>query len=230
MTNSTTQQIVVDFSSNLGGSDYFLINQGYPDSTGAAPNGASLDTRSFEDSSYSHGTDLNPLSMPEIVKDAITVSSIPVDPNGIYLIIAGPDIASSSTGFCAPNTPPHHGSFDYFLVNLKYAFIGNPGRCPTTAAPQLTWPGPTPNDDFAADGIANSIAAVLSAIVTNPYGDGWFDRYGLENSAKCQGTFGTTYGAANGSRANIRLGLRDFLIQQNWVNAHKGYCAMASPQ
>src|SRR5687768_885830 len=30
MTNGSTQQIVVDFSSNLGGSDYFQINHGYP--------------------------------------------------------------------------------------------------------------------------------------------------------------------------------------------------------
>src|SRR5262245_38664159 len=38
------------------------------------------------------------------------------------------------------------------------------------------------NGSFSADGMANALAAVLSATVTNPTGSGWFDRYGLENS------------------------------------------------
>jgi len=79
--------------------------------------------------------------------------------------------------------------------------------------------------------MANALAAVLSATVTNPLvGTGWFDRYGLENSTKCQGIFGPTYPAANGAPANIRFGWRDYLIQQNWVNnTRKGYCALAAP-
>jgi hypothetical protein len=66
----------------------------------------------------------------------------------------------------------------------------------------------------------------LAEVVTDPTGGGWFDRYGLENAAKCVGQFGTTYLTANGARANLRLGRRDYLIQQNWVNDRKGHCAM----
>ena len=66
----------------------------------------------------------------------------------------------------------------------------------------------------------------MSEIVTNPTGGGWFDRYGLENASKCGGQFGTTYAASNGARANLKLGGRDYLIQQNWVNDRKGNCAM----
>jgi hypothetical protein len=62
--------------------------------------------------------------------------------------------------------------------------------------------------------------------MTNPAGDGWFDRYGFENADKCQNTFGQTYVTANRARANIRVGSRDFLIQQNWVNDRKASCAM----
>ena len=32
---------------------------------------------------------------------------------------------------------------------------------------------------------------------------------------------------SNGARANIRLGLRDFLIQQNWVNDRRPHCGMS---
>jgi hypothetical protein len=76
------------------------------------------------------------------------------------------------------------------------------------------------------------LAHALNAVVTNPTGSGWFDRYGLENSEKCEGTYGTTYEvpAAYGNgiaEANIRLGRRDFLLQQNWVNGKKGHCSMS---
>jgi hypothetical protein len=39
---------------------------------------------------------------------------------------------------------------------------------------------------------------------------------------------GTTYSTANGARANLKLGTRDFLIQQNWVIARREHCAMNS--
>jgi hypothetical protein len=39
-------------------------------------------------------------------------------------------------------------------------------------------------------------------------------------------TFGATYIAANGSAANMKLGTRDYLIQQTWVNSSAGFCAL----
>jgi hypothetical protein len=81
--------------------------------------------------------------------------------------------------------------------------------------------------------LASNLAHALNATFTNPRGNGWFDRYGLENADKCvdalgQPTFGQTYLTANGARANIHLGAAgDYLIQQNWVNDRKGRCAMS---
>ncbi len=43
-----------------------------------------------------------------------------------------------------------------------------------------------------------------------------------ENGDKCAWQWGSTYTAANGARANVRLGSRDFLLQTNWVNAGGG--------
>src|SRR4030095_14238210 len=99
------------------------------------------------------------------------------------------------------------------VVQIKYAFIGDPARCPSSAAPQLAFPGPTPNGSFAGDGIANNLAAAISAMVSNPTGTCWFDRYGFENSTKCKGLFGPTYTVPNGAQANVHLGTRDYLLQ-----------------
>ena len=226
--DSYTQQIVRDFITGIGGSSYFTINNGYSDSNGLAPSGALIYSGETSNSFW-YGSDLNPLAMQGVVTDAVTTGSLPADPNGIYLILASSDMASTTTGLCAPNAPPYHGSFTWNGVTLKYGFVGNPLRCPSVGAPQLAWPGPTPNDDFAGDGIVNRMAWVLSTIVTNPTGAGWFDRYGFENSTKCQGLFGPTFQSPNGSSANVFLGSRVYLLQQNWVNARKAYCALSSP-
>ena len=70
------------------------------------------------------------------------------------------------------------------------------------------------------------MAHAISGTVTNPWGNGWFDRFGLENSDKCQGTYGQTYTTWNGAQANMYLNGRDLLIQQNWVNDGRGRCGL----
>lgn len=224
-----TRSIIVDLLLNLGSTAYFNINVAYKDLNGLSPSGGLIFSGSATDE-YSKGATLSALAIQSIVSDQIASLALPLDAAGIYVVLGSADIHSSVAGFCQPNGAPHHGAFLFNGAQVKYAFIGNPLRCPSVAAPHLTFPGPTPNDDFAGDGIANLLAAVLSATVTNPTGSGWFDRYGFENSTKCQGVFGPTYAAANGSRANIRIGFRDFLMQQNWVNTRKGHCALAAPE
>jgi len=39
----------------------------------------------------------------------------------------------------------------------------------------------------------------------------------LEIVDKCVWKFGSTYITKNGARANMKLGQRNFLIQQNWI-------------
>lgn len=212
----------------LSTTSYFNINAGYPDAIGNGPSG-NVTLSGVGTDSYSQGFELTPASIRKIVMDQIQGGVLPLDGAGIYVVFASADVAANAAGFCIPGAPPHHGFIDFFGAQIKYAFIGNPLRCPTIAAPHLS--NPTPNDNFAADGIVNNMVAALCAVVTNPTGQGWFDRYGLENSTKCANNFGQTYTAPNGARANIQLGTRHWLIQQNWVNTtRKGFCAMAPPQ
>ena len=227
--NPATQMILEDFVTNVGGSPYFQINAMYPNMFGQTPSGALLYGGSVADR-YSHGTELTQADIAEVVSDQITNNGLPQDPGGIYVVLASADVGSIATGFCS-TTLGHHGRGYALGVDFKYAFLGNPERCPRAAAPQFFTRKadlPTPNGDLAADAMVSTLAQVLSEIVTNPLGGGWFDRYGLENAAKCVDQFGPTYTTANGARANLRLATRDYLIQQNWVNDRKGHCAMNS--
>jgi hypothetical protein len=73
--------------------------------------------------------------------------------------------------------------------------------------------------------MASIMTHELEETATDPEINAWIDGNG-ENGDKCAWQFGTQYTTANGASANVRLGNRDYLIQQNWVNAGGGDCAL----
>jgi phosphate-induced protein 1 len=228
--NTGVQFILTDFLSNLGGSPYFQINAMYENGIGGAPSGAFFYSGAAIDR-YSHGLELTASDIAGIVENQILTGALPLTPSGIYVVLASADVSSNATGFCVASALPHHGTGEALGTQFRYAFIGNPNRCPTIAAPQFFTGGvqlPTPNQNLAADAMASTLAQLLSRVITNPTGGAWFDRYGLENASKCVGQFGSTYATLNGARANLKLGLNDYLIQQNWVMGKKEHCAMNS--
>lgn len=105
---------------------------------------------------------------------------------------------------------------------MKFSFVGNPDRCPSACEAQSTGP----NGNAGADGMASIIAHELEEAVTDPDLNAWYDGRGAENADKCAWTFGTTFRAPNGAAANMALGSRNYLIQQNWVNSGSGFCAL----
>lgn len=229
--DTDTQFILTDFISEVGGSPYFQINATYPDTQGRTPSGALVYGGAAVDR-YSHGLELTAADIQGIIADKILAGQLPLDPSGIYLVLASADVSSSATGFCQASAQPHHSRAMVLGTDFMYGFVGNPVRCPTIAAPQFIASDgsrlPTPNGNFGADGMASTMVHLLNEIVTNPTGGGWFDKFDLENADKCAGMFGQTYTTSNGAQANIKLGPRDYLIQQNWVNDRKGRCAMQS--
>lgn len=229
--DTTTPRVLADFFTSIGNSQYAQINATYTDASGQPAASAFIYGGEVTDASYSRGVDLTQEDIVSLISYQVNNFQLPQDPNGIYVIIASADVASTATGFCAPGVPPLHAQG---IVNgnfVKYIFLGNPNRCPSVAGPQFSRTGPTPNNSYTADVLASNLAHALNGLVTNPVGSGWYDRYGLENTDKCQDAsgqpgFGATYLTANGARANVKMGGRDWLIQQNWVNDRKARCAM----
>jgi hypothetical protein len=203
------------------------INSTYADGIGQAPSGAFIYGGDVADPFYSHGLDLTTSDITGIISDQVNSFQLPQDPQGIYIILASADVASSATGFCTTSAISYHGQGIVNGAQVRYVFLGNPNRCPSVAGPQFSRTGPTPNGTYAGDVLVNNLAHALNGILTNPLGNGWFDRYGLENADKCQNIFGQTYTTSNGARANVKFGGRDYLIQQNWVNDRKPRCGMA---
>jgi Phosphate-induced protein 1 conserved region len=219
--------IVTDFVSNLGSSSYFMINSEYPDASGAAPSGGLIYAGSVREA-YSRGPTLTQADVAGIVTDQLTSGGLPADAAGIYVVLTSADVTvvDGDTQFCV-TCCELHGASTFAGVSIKYAFVGNPRRCPSSCGSAVAG-GRAPNDNPDGDAMVSWLAHALNGIVTNPLvTNGWFDRYGLENSQKCEGLYGDTYPAQGGGVANVRLGQRDYLLQQNWVNGRKGRCSLS---
>ena len=220
---NTAQTILTDLANNIGGSSYFNINTTYYDGAGRHVAGSVSYAGSTSDS-YSQGATLSDNGVQAVVTQAITSGSLPNDSNGVYFVLTSADVNESS-GFCTQYCGWHTHANITGLGDVKFSFVGNPDRCPSACAAQTTGP----NGNAGADGMASIIAHELEEATTDPDLNAWYDTRGQENADKCAWTFGTTYTAPNGAKANMKLGTHDYLIQQNWVNATGGYCAKAYP-
>jgi hypothetical protein len=134
----------------------------------------------------------------------------------------GPGAPAFCTTFCG-----WHTHFAWSGGNdVKYAFVGNGStQCPTSCIAQSTV---SPNGNPGADGMANVVAHELSEATTDPDLSAWYDSKGNENADKCAWNFGATSTLSTGAKYNVTLlsGLK-VLLQQNWVNARGGYCALS---
>jgi hypothetical protein len=219
---NTATTILTNLGSSIGGSPYFNINTTYHDAANSAVVNSVLLSSSTTDS-YSQGTALSDAGVQNVVASAISSSRLPKDANGVYFVLTSADVNETS-GFCTQYCGWHtHASIAG--ADIKYAFVGNPDRCPSACEAQTTGP----NGNAGADGMASILSHELEEATTDPDLNAWYDRRGEENADKCAWTFGTTSTAANGSKYNIVLGGKQYLIQRNWVNASGGYCAVSYP-
>ncbi len=223
--NDQAPLLLEEFAINLGGSAYFNINTLYRDASGARPLNSIFYGGAIGDD-YSRGREMVDADVQAIVLNAIEAGHLPQDPRAIYVVLGASDVTVSdaSTALCRDYCG-FHDFFNFDNMTMKFAFVGGPSRCPSKCAAQTVGPNGTLN----ADAMASIMANLLSTTVTNPEGTGWYDKRGRENADKCAGKFGATYTVENGAKANMRLGSHDYLIQQNWVNKGRGYCALSYP-
>ncbi len=217
---NTATSILPDLIAGLSGSPYYNINTSYYDGASVAVTNSTLLKKSVTDN-YSRGTALADADVTAVVSNAITSGALPADPNAVYFVLTSADVNETS-GFCTSYCGWHtHGTIAG--QDIKYSFVGNPDRCPSACEAQTTGP----NGNAGADGMASVLTHELEEAVTDPDLNAWYDGSGAENADKCAWKFGTTYTTSNGSKANMKLGARDFLIQQNWLNASGGLCTLA---
>src|SRR5215468_8250723 len=220
----TGPPILTDFVSNEGGSGYFDINTTYGDATGSVPNAV---TFAGQTTVAGNSTSLADNDIANIVATALVQFGGTPDTNGVYFVLTAPGINETS-GFLTKYCGWHdNGAFTSggTTFDIKYSFVGNAsgpslGNCAVQTSN-------SPNGDPGADAMVSVIAHELEETATDPDLNAWYDSSGEENADKCAWMFGTTYTASNGSLANMNLGTRDYLVQQNWLNAQGGMCTLS---
>ena len=221
-TEYTSASNIIDaWAGAIGGSPYENINTTYGDTT--ANVSGQIHYAGFALDAGSQGTSLSDNSIAAIVSSALTSKALPLDTNGVYMVLTAPGVKETSgflTQYCGWHT---YGTYNG--SNIKYAFIGD------AAGPRLgncaEQSSSSPNGDPAVDAMVSVMSHELEESASDPNLNAWYDSSGEENADKCAWTFGAIYKASNGSMANMNLGGRDFLIQQNWLNLNGGSCALA---
>jgi hypothetical protein len=223
---STTKTLLQNFIGGLNGSAYEAINKTY------TINGGNISGNVNFAGAVNDGgtkTSLTDNDIQSIVA-AHAGHDLPLDTNGVYFVLT-PTNVNESSGFCTQYCGWHtHGTIGG--KDIKYAFVGNPDRCPSACEMQSV--GPNGNGNGGADGMASIIAHEQEEAISDPDLNAWYDRRGEENADKCAWTFGCTVGstcptASNGASYNLSLSAGNFLIQQNWLNANGGQCTMSNP-
>jgi hypothetical protein len=222
---NSTGAVLRDLASNIGGSGYYNINTTYHQKSGAKVQNAVRYGGSVSNF-YSQGKTLSQADVEAVVKAALP--ALGTDPNGVYFVVGAADVdATEGDGALCADFCGYHSYFRSGSTAVKYSLIGNPSRCPSSCAEQ--W-DTTPNDNPTADAMASIVAHELSEAVTDPELDAWYRSFsGKENADICAWQFGTEYTTASGARANVKLGARDFLLQQNYIQGQNRCALFYSP-
>jgi hypothetical protein len=205
-----SQSILRDFAGSIGGSPYFGINTTYSDRAGLKV----ANKVAFAGETVDPGTltSLTDAQIQGVVSNTLSSGRLPKDTNGVYFVLTAAGVTASSgflTQYCGWHTHATLSGSD-----IKYSFVGDPtGPKISSCAQQTT---ASPNGNPGVDAMISVLAHELEEAVTDPDLNAWYDRQGAENADKCAWTFGTTYAAAGGGLANMKLGSRDYLVQRNW--------------
>jgi len=225
---SADGSLVGYFLSHLGGSPYFNTNSTYTDGAGQAiANVVNYNAYWANNTDVpGNGQSVSDAQMVAMLQSGFDGGKLSYDPNALYAIFSAGTVnlgGGFGTQYCAYH---YHGTVTIGGVSKTVLYAAMPY---VYAYPSACTNGtPAPNGDPAADGVVNVLAHEVEETTTDMMGNAWFDRRGYENADKCAWNFGTTQNNGTGVW-NIIVGSKNFLVQQNWVNAGSGGCRQTWP-
>lgn len=246
-TDNKVAPLLEDFARNIGSSDWYSISTKYYQFQRQTEAGAGVvmpqvreyvsGQVSFGGSIYigaPYGNSLVDHGIENAVLTAITTDAgaLPTDLNAVYFVFTSAEVNETS-GWCNSYCG-WHGNYDINGKNLRIAFVGDTGSCSNCSLQdEYKYYGidKSPNGNWSADSMVSVIAHELSESATDPDVNSsvaWEDDYAYENSDKCAWLYGLPYLTNTGSVANIKVGNRDWMVQQNWVldDAGIGHCGL----
>ena len=216
------------FMSHIGGSPYFNINTTYTNAAGLAIRNVVNYTQFWANNSYNvpgtktRVTDANMLSM---LQYAFNNGKLAYDPNTLYAIFTAGTVnlgGGFGTQYCAYHS---WGNVTIAGVSRQVLYAAMPDAYAKASA--CSNGTASPNNDPHGDAVVSVLVHEIEETTTDMNGNAWYDAQGYENADKCAWNFGTTFTTANGGVANVTLGTKSFLVQQNWINSGTGGCRLS---
>ncbi len=213
---SADNSLVGYYVRNIGTSAYWNINTTYTDNTGKHVPNSLLYTQYWATDTLSP-----PIGVAANVPDrriqsgivyAFQSGRLTYDPQTIYAVLSDTkvNLGGGFGSYCA-----YHGMFTWQGKKVVYAVM--PFQADFANGCTLLQ-GTSPNSDFNADAEVDTFAHELEEAATDPDLNAWYDAQGAENADKCVTYYNPIYVTANGGRANMKIGTKDFLTQGNWKN------------
>jgi len=234
------QKVLVNLITHIGGSPYFNINTTYY-SLEPGPNinnpikdrvVNAVHYMGNTTDNYSQGTSPSDQQVFLAVANAITSGALPVDKNGVYFLLTSADVNAQgySENFCAWHGNTGAGPQSIDGTDIKVSWVGNAAAL---YAYNCIWNYQTTlSGSMGADGMASLIAHELEESVTDPDGTSWINLgngFFGENADMCLAVFPGSYHSGSASDPqppDMKFGGIPYLIQENWVNAKGGLCAI----
>jgi hypothetical protein len=221
--------LIQHFLNTLGGTPIEQVATTYGDNTGNVSGNVTVGGTIFVSSTKN----LTDRSLQTTVSNALTSGKLPTDANGVYFVLTSSNINETS-GFCTQYCG-FHTRATLNGADIKYAFVGNPDRCPSGCEIQTTGPNSPNTGVGGADGLINVLSHEQFEAITDPDLNAWFDASGQEDSDKCNFNFGATStcnanglcsaaGTSAAAKYNQTFGSNNWMIQQQWENANGGAC------
>ena len=216
--------LIGTFLRGLGNTLYYNINKTYWDNIGGSlryvSGAVTYDGYWADGSSAPSGTqNISDAAIQAEIVSGFTSHNLTYAPDTIYTVFSAGGVnlgGQAFTQYCA-----YHGNFTWNGQDVIYAVMPY-NAYSSSCQGQAT----TPNSD-AADYEVNTLVHEIEEANTDPDLNAWYDRRGYENADKCAWTWGTTSTAPNGSKYNVTIGGRNWLIQRNWKNSGSGSCALS---
>ncbi len=216
-TGSADGSLVGYFLSHLGGSSYYNINTTYTDTVGGGhtvANALSYTGYWADNVSAPSGSQaVSDAAIQSEIINGFTSGKIAYDPSTVYAVFSSGSVnlgGGAFTQYCA-----YHGEFTWNGNVVLYAAMPYDQAAPNACS----W-GSYPNNDPGADSEVNTLAHELEEANTDPQLNAWYDSSGYENGDECAWIFGTAN--LSGGLANITVGAKNFMVQENWLNVTNG--------
>jgi len=224
------------FLNHIGGSSYYGINTTYYDGSNNHVQNTVTYTRYWASNTGvpAAGASVSDAAVRQKILDGISSGALTWDPNTVYTVFSDSGVNLGGNfvpgGYCA-----YHNFWTQFFPSRVYKYAVMPHdididlqNIPDTWCSKWILDYGSPNADAAADVEVNALAHEIEETNTDPQINAWYDLFNgqkYENADKCWRQFDPYYTTANGSRADMNLGGRDFLVQKNWEYGSLQGCA-----